>query len=212
MPPKAFFCHRCFVQLDKSVQKLHKCMKKKFTLGNCYLNNQKWVWNIWPQWPWPLTQWHQHRYDSSATQDRCLDQVWGRLVKAFSCYWFETVLTHLTQISIGFLCYPGWMCVAGMRKEGQGILELLIGNGCDTFDSTDLDLWPSDLQIWQEFIWYQGWMCDQSLKNVGQSLIDQKRKGYRQTNMCKAIYPLFFEGGHRNIILKPSINFSTFPK
>ena len=29
MSPKAFICHRCFVQLDKSVQnKLHKCMKK----------------------------------------------------------------------------------------------------------------------------------------------------------------------------------------
>ena len=38
----AFFCHRCFVQLDKSVQnKLHKCMKKKFISGNHGLNNLK---------------------------------------------------------------------------------------------------------------------------------------------------------------------------
>ena len=33
-----FLGHRCFVQLDKSVQiKLHKYMKKKFILGNCDL-------------------------------------------------------------------------------------------------------------------------------------------------------------------------------
>jgi len=30
-------------------------MKKKFILGNCYLNNRKWFWNIWPWWPWPWT-------------------------------------------------------------------------------------------------------------------------------------------------------------
>jgi len=36
----SFFCHRCFVQLDKLVQnKLHQCMMKKFISGNCYLNN-----------------------------------------------------------------------------------------------------------------------------------------------------------------------------
>ena len=37
MSPKAFICHRCFVQLDKSVQnKLHKCMKKKL-LARMYM-------------------------------------------------------------------------------------------------------------------------------------------------------------------------------
>ena len=46
------FCHKCFVKLDKSVQnKFHKCMKKKFILGNCYLNNLKQFWHIWPRWP-----------------------------------------------------------------------------------------------------------------------------------------------------------------
>ena len=30
-------------------------MKKKFISGNCYLNNLKCFWNIWPWWPWPLT-------------------------------------------------------------------------------------------------------------------------------------------------------------
>ena len=31
-------------------------MKKIFILGNCYLNNRKCFWHIWPRWPWPLTQ------------------------------------------------------------------------------------------------------------------------------------------------------------
>ena len=43
-----------------SVQnKLHKNMKKKFILWNCYLNNLKQFCHIWPRWPWPLTQWPQ---------------------------------------------------------------------------------------------------------------------------------------------------------
>ena len=97
MPPKDIF-----VKLDK----LHKCMKKKFILGNCYLNNLKHFWLIWPRWPWPLT-----------------------------------------PKSIGFLCCPGWMCGPCLRKLGQGVLELLIGNSFGTFDPGDLDLYPSDPQI-----------------------------------------------------------------
>jgi len=62
----------------------------------------------------------------------------------------ETVLAHLsrvtltfdpvTPVSIGFLCYPRWMCGPSLRKVGQGVLELLIGSGFDTFDFGDLDL------------------------------------------------------------------------
>ena len=137
MPSKDFFCHRC-LKLDKSVQnKLHKCMKKKLIVGNCYLKNlkvlthltrwpwpliqsrqiksvpllpgmyvwtkfeegrsrrswvieRKWFKHIWPWWPWPLTQWSQNHYGSSAAQDGCMDKVWGRKVKAFSSYWSET--------------------------------------------------------------------------------------------------------------------------
>ena len=55
------------------------------------------------------------------------------------------VLVHLTLVtltlnpltnrkSIGFLCYPEWMCVLSLRKVGQGGLELLIGNVFGTFD------------------------------------------------------------------------------
>ena len=32
---------------------------------------------------------------------------------------FDTV----TPKSIGFLCYPGWMCGPSLRKIGQGVLE-----------------------------------------------------------------------------------------
>mgnify|MGYP000022347330 CR=1 FL=1 len=53
-------------------------------------------------------------------------------------------MAHLTKVtltfdpvipvSIGFLCYPGWMCEASLREVDQEVLELLIGNGFDTFD------------------------------------------------------------------------------
>jgi len=43
----------------------------------------------------------------------------------------------VTPKSIGFLCYHGWMC---LRKVGQGLLELLIGNAFGTFNPSDFDL------------------------------------------------------------------------
>ena len=50
----------------------------------------------------------------------------------------------VTPKSIGFLCYQGWMC---LRKVGQGLLELLIGNAFGTFNPSDFDLWLSDPKI-----------------------------------------------------------------
>ena len=55
--------------------------------------------------------------------------------KTFSKLLFK-VLPDLTPVnfdlvtakSIGFLCYPGWMCGPSLRKVGQGVLDLLIGN------------------------------------------------------------------------------------
>ena len=49
---------------------------------------------------------------------------------------FEMVLEHLTLVtfdpvtprSMGFICYPEWMCGSSLKKVGQGVLELLIGN------------------------------------------------------------------------------------
>ena len=44
----------------------------------------------------------------------------------------------LTQCgSIGLFCYPGWMCGPSLRKVGQGILELLMGNEKVTDGRTD---------------------------------------------------------------------------
>ena len=37
-------------------------------------------------------------------------------------------LDLVTPVSIGFLCYPGWICGTSLRKVGQGVLELLIEN------------------------------------------------------------------------------------
>jgi len=60
----------------------------------------------------------------------------------------ETVLTHLTPMtltfdpvtskSIGFICCPGRMFGQCLRKVGQGILELLIGNEKVTDIQTDM--------------------------------------------------------------------------
>ena len=51
---------------------------------------------------------------------------------------FERVFEHLTLVtltfdtetpkSIGFICYPGWMCGLSLKKVCQGVLELLIGH------------------------------------------------------------------------------------
>jgi len=41
----------------------------------------------------------------------------------------ETVLAHFTLLPLTFdPVTPGWMCGPNMRKVGQGVLELLIGN------------------------------------------------------------------------------------
>jgi len=42
--------------------------------------------------------------------------------------------------SLEFLCYPGWMCGLSLRKVGQGVLQLLIGNVFGTFDLSNLNL------------------------------------------------------------------------
>ena len=85
----------------------------------------------------------------------------------------------VTPRSIGFICNPGWMCGPGIRKVGQGVLELLIGNVFGTFDHGDLDIWFSDPKS-IEFLCYLGWMCGLSLRRVVQgdlefTIIDRKR-------------------------------------
>jgi len=61
------------------------------------------------------------------------------------------VLAHLTPViltfdpvtpkSMGFLCYPGWMCGPSLKKIGECVLESLIRNkkvtGGQTYQQTD---------------------------------------------------------------------------
>ena len=108
--------------------------------------------------------WPQYQLGSSATQDECADQVWGRLVKAISSYWSDSVLSHLTTVtltfdpvtqkSIGFICYQRWIRKPSLRKVGQGVLQVLIVNGFGRFEPGDL--WPSDhllprMDVWTKF-------------------------------------------------------------
>ena len=51
----------------------------------------------------------------------------------------------VTPKYIGFLCCPGQMCEPSLRKVGQGVLELLIGNEKVTDGETDLPTYrPTD--------------------------------------------------------------------
>ena len=62
---------------------------------------------------------------------------------------FDTVTTK----SIGFQCYPGLMCgPCMMRKVGQDVLELLIGNSFGIFDPSinGVNLLPR-MDVWTKF-------------------------------------------------------------
>jgi len=49
-------------------------------------------------------------------------------------------------VSKRFLCYPRWMCGPSLKKVGQGVLELLIGNQKVTDGQTDrLTHKPTDM-------------------------------------------------------------------
>jgi len=66
------------------------------------------------------------------------------------------------------------MCEPSFRKIGQDVLEFLTRNWFGTFDPSDLDL------------------CHVTQKTIGSICYPGL------TDMCKAICPLFFEGGHKN--------------
>ena len=46
----------------------------------------------------------------------------------FKKHYTRLTVDPRTPKSIGFLCYPGWMCGPSLRKVCLGVLELLIGN------------------------------------------------------------------------------------
>ena len=127
------------------------------------------------------------------------------------------VLAHLTTVTFdpvtqklrGFICYPGWMCGPCLRKVGP-----VIDRKCFwQIWSRDLDLWPSDPKINRVHL------LPRTKFEEGRSrrsrIIDKvKRKGYRPTDMCKAICFLFFEGEHKKrpehncnpILMKKNVN------
>ena len=78
----------------------------------------------------------------------------------------ETVLAHLTPVtltiepvtpnSIGFFCYCGWMWGPSLRKVGQGVFQILIGNKKVTARPTDWHVQSnmhSDKNCWTLLIW-----------------------------------------------------------
>mgnify|MGYP006890244326 CR=1 FL=1 len=71
------------------------------------------------------------------------------------------------------------------------------------FDPGDLDLWPSDTKIFgfsaaQDGCVDQVW--ERKVKVFLSSCSETKRlQTDRPTDMCKAVCPLFFEGGHKKL-------------
>ena len=187
-------------------------MKKKFILSNCYLKNLKHFWHIWPWWPWPLTQWPRiHRVPLKPRTD-----VWTKFEegrswrsgaidrKPFWHIWTLVTLTFdpVTPKSIGFLFCQGSIFGQSLRKVGQGVLELLIGNGFGTFefDPGVLGLWPSDPKINRVSLLPRRdvWTKFEEGRSRHSRGIDWKSKEWADlpTNMCK----LFFNGGIKKII------------
>ena len=161
-------------------------MKKKFISGNWFLNNLKQFGtfdlgdlDLWPYDPKinrvPLLPrmdvWIKFEKGRSR-RSQVIDQ------KQFWHIWPVTLtFDPVTPISIGFIWYPGWMCWPGMRKAGQGILYLLIGNGFGR------SRWPWRLTQFSSY-WSE-------IKSIHTD---------RQTDMCKAICTLFLKGGVGGII------------
>ena len=95
----------------------------------------------------------------------------------------------LTKKSIWFLCYPERMCAQSLKEQFS------------TFDPSDLDLWPSDpktnrvpllprMNVRTKFEEFELLIGNEKVTD-GQTY----QPTDRPTDMCKAICPLFFEGG-----------------
>ena len=78
---------------------------------------------------------------------------------------FEMAFEHLTPVtltpkSIGFICYPGWMCGPRLKKIGQGVLELLIRNEKVTNRQTDRPTCAKQFALF-----FEGWHKNRKNKN-----------------------------------------------
>ena len=125
----------------------------------------------------------------------------------------EMVLEHLTPLtitfglvtpkSIGFQCYPRWMCRPSFRNVGPGVLELLIRNGFGTFDPGNFDLWPSSPKINRVHLLPRMDVCTKCKEGRARQsqVIYRKQEGYRliYRPTCAKQYALSFsKGGHKD--------------
>ena len=107
----------------------------------------------------------------------------------------------VTWKSIGVICQSWSMYLWSFMILGISVLELSSGNHFTISGHRDLDLWPSDLKINRGHLLV--------MINVPMKFHDPRPKRSwvivwqppggrtdRTTDMSKAIYPLFFEGGN----------------
>jgi hypothetical protein len=112
----------------------------------------------------------------------------------------------LTSKSIGVICESWSIYPWSFMILGVCVLELSSRNHFTISGHCDLDLWPSDLKInrghLQVMINVPMKFHDPSPKRswviIGNHLVDEPTD--RPTDMCKAKYPLFFEGWHKYIL------------
>ena len=122
-------------------------------------------------WPWPLTYWPDYQYGSSTHQGLSTYQVWSLWGKAFLRYSLHKV----------------W----------------------ETDMTFDLDLWPTDLTINTDHLLIKDYLPTKfeacgakcswviSCTRLRATDIPTDRHTDIPTNMCNAICPSFFEGGHK---------------
>ena len=131
----------------------------------------------------------------------------------------ETCLAHLTTVtltfdpvspkSLWFHCYPEWVCRPSLRKVtmvkafssywSETVLGQLVQVTL-TFNPVT----PKSIG----FLCYPRWFCGPSLRKVGQGVLELFIVSEKvtdgptdwPTDMCKAICPLFFEGGHKKCV------------
>jgi hypothetical protein len=139
--------------------------------------------------------------------------IWALRISDGHCvnmFFVPVTLTFdlVTWKSIGVICQSWSIFLSSFMILGISVLELSSGNHFTISGHRDLDLWPSDLksigvncESWSIYIW--------SFMIIGQSVLELSSDNHlkdgptdrptdRPTDMSKAIYPLFFEGGHKN--------------
>ena len=106
----------------------------------------------------------------------------------------------LTWISIGVIYSSRTIYLPSLKLLGQSVLALSVAQG--EVDWLDLDLWPTDLNINRGHLLIKDYLPTKFeaswSKHSWVISCTKLRDTDIPTDMCKAICPSFFKGGHKN--------------